>query len=50
MLTDYCSNLIMETPTGKNKRQRKTKCVFNEIFLVRIKCTETLFIIWYFKL
>jgi hypothetical protein len=25
MLADYCWSLIMETPTGENKRQKKTK-------------------------
>jgi hypothetical protein len=30
MLADQCWNLIRETLTGENKRQKKTKRVFNE--------------------
>jgi hypothetical protein len=30
MLADYCWSPIRETLTGENKRQKKTKCVFNE--------------------
>ena len=32
MLADYCRSVITETPTGKNKRQKKMKVVFNELF------------------
>jgi len=46
MLADYSWGLIRETPTGENKRQNKTKCVFNAFFLVRIPYIETLFIFW----
>jgi hypothetical protein len=45
MLADHCWNLIRDTPTGENKRQKKPRCVFNAIFLVRILCIETLFVI-----
>ena len=36
MLADYCWDPIRETPAGENKRQKKTKLVFNAYFLVRI--------------
>lgn len=36
MLAEYCWSFVRETPTGENKRQRKTKSVFNDVFLVRI--------------
>jgi len=46
MLADYCCNLIRETQTGENVRQKKTKRVFNE-FLVGVPYVKTLLIIWY---
>jgi hypothetical protein len=45
MLADYCLSFIRETPAGETKRQKKAKCVFNEIFLVRMPHIEKLFII-----
>jgi hypothetical protein len=45
MLADCCWHLTRETPTGEYKGQKKTKWVFNEIFIVRILYVETLFII-----
>jgi len=43
MLTDWFWSLIRETATGKNKRQKKMKCMFSEFFffLVRILYIET---------
>ena len=32
MLADYCCSLKMDTPTGKYKRHKKMKQVFNEFF------------------
>jgi len=32
MLADYCWSLIRETPTGKNKRQKKTKGMLINFF------------------
>ena len=46
MLADYCWNLMWETKSGKYKRRKKTKWVFNEYFLVRILYINTLFFIW----
>ena len=40
MLAEYCWSLVGETPTGENKRQGKTKSVFNDIFLGRIPYVE----------
>jgi hypothetical protein len=34
MLADYCWNLIRETSTGEYKRQKKTKYVFCDEFIL----------------
>jgi hypothetical protein len=41
------ASLIRERGTGEYKRQKKAKRVFNYFFVVRVPCTDTLFIIWY---
>jgi hypothetical protein len=45
MFSDYCFGLIKETPTDENKRQKKTKEVFSDFFIIRIPYIKTLFII-----
>lgn len=39
MLADYCWGIKRETPTGENKRQKKRKLVFNELFFWLGQCT-----------
>jgi hypothetical protein len=43
ILADHCWSLIRETPTGENKRRKKSVFLIN-FFLVRIPYIETQFI------
>jgi len=45
MLSDYSWGLARETPTDENKRQKKMKGVFSDLFIIRTPHIETLFII-----
>jgi hypothetical protein len=44
LFSDYCFYLIREKPADENKRQKKTKGMFSDHFVVRIPYIETLFI------